>query len=93
METQTFIAVCLGILTLAHVAAAVVLVIALMQVRRAAEAVEVAAYQAQDQVARVGEATSRVSSLAGTLGSGWMKAATAALGMLLAVWSARRRPE
>ena len=93
METQTFIAVCLGVLTVAHVAAAVVLVVALLQVKRAAEAVEVAAYQAQDQVARIGEATNRVSSLAGTLGSGWVKAGTAALGMILAVWSARRRPE
>ena len=93
METQTFIAVCLGVLTLAHVTGAVVLVAALLQVRRAAQAVEVAAYKAQDQVERIGEATSRVSSLAGTLGSGWVKAGTAALGMVLAVWSARRRSE
>lgn len=89
----TFIAVCLALLTVAHVAAAVIAVMTLLQVRRAAEAVEVVAYQAQDQVARIGEATRKVEGLAGTLGSGWMKAGTAILGMALAVWTARRRTE
>lgn len=86
----TFIAVCLGLLTAAHVVGAVFLVIALLQVRRAAEAVEVVAYQAQDQVARLGELTRKVEGVAGTLGSGWMKVGTAALGMAAAVWGARR---
>lgn len=89
----TFIAVCLALLTVAHVAAAVIAVMTLLQVRRAAEAVEVVAYQAQDQVARIGEATRKVEGLAGTLGSGWVKAGTAILGMALAVWTARRRTE
>ena len=84
------IAVCLVLLTIAHVAAAVVAVVTLLQVRRAAEAVEVTAYQAQDQVARIGEATRKVEGLAGVLGSGWMKAGTAILGMALALWTARR---
>lgn len=86
----TFIAICLGLLTAAHIAGAIALIVALCKVQRAAEAVEVAAYQAQDQVARVGEATRRVTGLADMLGSGWMKATTAALGVVLALWSARR---
>lgn len=87
------ITVCLVLLTIAHVAAAVVAITVLLQVRRAAEAVEVVAYQAQDQVSRIGEATRRVEGLAGTLGSGWFKAGTAILGMALALWTARRRHE
>lgn len=86
----TFIAVCLGLLTVAHVTAAVVLIVALLQVRRAAEAAEVVAYQAQDQVARIGEATRKVEGLAGALGSGWVKVGTGVLGVLFALWSARR---
>ncbi|MBI2362555.1 MAG: hypothetical protein HYV15_04150 [Elusimicrobia bacterium] len=87
----TFIAVCLGLLTVAHIAAAVVLIVTLLQVRRAAEAAEVVAYQAQDQVGRFAEAARKVEGLAGTLGSGWVKAGTAALGVLIAFWTARRR--
>lgn len=87
----TFIAVCLGLLTAAHIAAAVVLIMTLMQVRRAAEAAEVVAYQAQDQVGRFAEAARKAESLAGALGSGWTKLGTAALGIIFALWSARRR--
>ena len=87
---DTFIAVCLGLLTVAHIAGAVFLIVTLLQVRRAADAIEVAAYQAQDQVARVGEATRKVTGMADMLGSGWMKAGTAALGVIFAPWSARR---
>lgn len=89
----SIIAVCLVLLTIAHVAAAVVAVVVLLQVRRAADAVEVVAYQAQDQVSRIGEATRKVEGLAGTLGSGWVKAGTAILGMALAIWTARRRSD
>lgn len=89
----TIIAVCLALLTVAHVAAAIVAVVVLLQVRRAAEAVEVVAYQAQDQVSRIGEATRKVEGIAGTLGSGWVKAGTAILGMVLAIWTARRRQD
>ena len=87
------ITVCLVLLTIAHVAAAIVGILALLKVRRAAEAVEVVAYQAQDQVSRIGEATRKVEGLAGTLGSGWVKAGTAILGMALAIWTARRRQD
>lgn len=89
----TIITICLVLLTLAHVTAAVILVQALLQVRRAAQAVEVTAYQAQDQVSRIGEAARRVEGLAGVLGSGWVKAGTALLGMALALWTARRRSD
>lgn len=87
----TFIAVCLGLLTAAHIAAAVVLINTLMQVRRAAEAAEVVAYQAQDQVGRFADAARKAENLAGVLGSGWAKIGTAALGVILALWGARRR--
>jgi hypothetical protein len=90
---DTIIAVCLVLLTIAHVSAAVVAVVVLLQVRRAAEAVEVVAYQAQDQVSRIGEATRKVEGIAGALGSGWVKAGTAILGMALALWTARRRQD
>lgn len=86
----TLIAVFLGLLTAAHLAAAVFLILAALQLRRTAEAVEVVAYQAQDQVARFGEAARKVEGLTGLLGSGWMKAATAALGVAAALWSAKR---
>ncbi|MDE2293172.1 MAG: hypothetical protein KGL53_13910 [Elusimicrobia bacterium] len=89
----TFIAVCLAVLTLAHLAAAVFIVIAVVDLRRAARAVEVAAYEAQEQVGRIGDATRRVGGIAEMLSSGWVKAGTALLGAALALWTARRRAE
>lgn len=75
-----YFAVCVGILTLTHLIALVVLLMTLAQVRRSAEAVEVLAYQAQDQVEKISDAAARICDFAGSVRSGWIKLMTIAIG-------------
>jgi len=60
---ETFIAVCLGILVVETSILLVVLVLALLQIKKTAQAVEVLSYRVDAQVAAIGEG----------LRSGWMK--------------------
>jgi len=80
MTIQTYYAVCLGILTLTHLAGLVFIIFTLAQMRRSAEAVEVLAYQAQDQVEKINEATSGINNFVGSVQSGWIKIMTVLLG-------------
>lgn len=86
----TFIAVCLAILTVTHVAALVFLAVALHQVKRGAEAVEVLAYKAREQVETVGSATQRLHDFAGSLRSPWVRTLMLGLSAAFGVWSWRR---
>jgi len=86
-----FIAVCLGIITLVLLAWMTFVVVVLLQVRRAAMAVEAAAYSAGEQVGRLREATDKVCGLAGLAGSGWVKALALGLGAAAAYWARRRQ--
>ena len=88
---ETYYAVCAGILTLTHLIGVVILIVTLIQVRRAAESVEVLAYRAQDQVSKVEDATDKLRTFAGTLRVGWVQTLAAALGVAGSVWS-RRKP-
>ena len=85
--------VCLVILAATHLTALIFFAALLLQLRRSAQAVEVLAYRAQEQVERVGEATSKVKDLAGSLGSGWIRAAMIALSAAMAYWARGRRGE
>lgn len=76
----SYFAICIGILTVTHVIGLVFVIYTLAQMRRSAEAVEVLAYQAQDQVEKINEATTQINSFAGSVRSGWMKIATIGLG-------------
>ncbi|MFH1726769.1 MAG: hypothetical protein ABII00_19340 [Elusimicrobiota bacterium] len=80
------IAVCLGILTLTHLVALVLLLYTMIQVHRSARAVEVLAYEAHDQVERFNTATKKLSDFAGTVRSGWMRVLTLGLGAVVALW-------
>ncbi|MFH2202350.1 MAG: hypothetical protein ABIJ96_04505 [Elusimicrobiota bacterium] len=75
-----YFAVCLGILTLTHVLGLVFIIYTLSQMRRSSEAIEVLAYQAQEQVERLSEATSRINDFAGNVRSGWIKVMTVGIG-------------
>ena len=80
MTIQTYVAVCLGILTLIHLAGLIFIIYTLLQMRRSAEAVEVLAYQAQDQVEKINEATSGINKFVGSVQSGWIKILTVLIG-------------
>jgi len=77
---EIYFAVCIGILTLTHLIGLVIVIYTFAQMRRSAEAVEVLAYQAQDQVEKINEATGAISDFAGSVRSGWMKILTVAVG-------------
>jgi hypothetical protein len=82
----TFMAVCIGILTLTHLCGLVLLVATLIQLRRSAQAFEVLAYQAQDEMEKMSTATKRAADFAGLLSSGWLRAGMLGLGTLFALW-------
>jgi len=87
----TFTAVCIGILTLTHLCGLVLLVATLIQLRRSAQAFEVLAYQAQDEMEKMGTATRRVADFASILNSHWIKAGVLGLGTLFAIWPGREK--
>ncbi len=80
MTIQTYFAICISILTLTHLAGLIFIIYTLLQMRRSAEAVEVLAYQAQDQVEKINEATSGINNFVGSVQSGWIKIMTVLLG-------------
>jgi hypothetical protein len=88
---ETFIAACLGLLTLIHLIALVMLIAVLLQLRRSALAVETLALDAQTQVAKLGTAADRVREFASGLRSGWLGAFLAGLGALFATRHTRPR--
>lgn len=86
----TLIAICLVVLTLTHLAGLVLVIVALVQMKRSAEAVEVLAYQAQDQISKFGDTADRVRDFAGAMSSVWLKVLGAALTALGYAWTQRR---
>jgi hypothetical protein len=87
---MAFIAVCLGVITLAVLALLGFALYVFWQVRRAAAAVEALAYTARDQFGRLRGATDRLSEFAGLASSGWAKALAIGLGTAAAFWMRRR---
>jgi len=86
---MTFIAVCIGILTLVHVAAFCLLIVALSNLNRASQAVESLAYRAQDQLSNVEGAVQKVRDFAQWT-SGWPKILSVLFGAGAAAWSRRK---
>ena len=89
----TFIAICVGVLTVVHLIALIIWAVTAVQMRRAAQAVEVLAYRAQDQLVRLGTTTESVRDFAASLRSVWLRAFTAALEAITAIWSRRKDAE
>jgi hypothetical protein len=87
---DTLIGVCLVTLTLTHLAALVFLAVALLQVKRSAEAAEALAYRAREQVETVGCATRRLQDFAGSLSSNWVRTMILGLSAVFGLWSWRR---
>lgn len=84
------IAIFAGILATVHVLGLVFVIFALLQIRRSAQAVEVLAYQAQEELARIKDTSESVRDFAGALGSGWMKLLTMGAGALAAYFAGSR---
>ena len=82
----TLIAVCVVLLTLIHLAGLVLLIYTLVQLQRSAQAVEVLAYSAQEQVTRLHDTAKRVHDFAGTVRSGWARLLTVALSAAVTMW-------
>lgn len=78
---MTFVAVCLGLITLELGILIVGLLVAILRVRQAAQAVEVLAYRVEEQVLTFGNG----------MRSGWFKALQAGASLVGGLWTARRR--
>lgn len=83
---ESFIAVCLAILTLTHLTAFVLVGIAVWQIRRTAQAMEVLTYEAREEVVRLREATERVGHLAGSLDGRWVRRLTLGASAAAFLW-------
>jgi len=75
---MTFIAVCVGLITLEFGIVAAFLIVTLFKLQRTARAVEILAYRLEDQV----------SSIGSTLKSGWWQTVLSFVG---GWWTARKR--
>lgn len=87
----TYTNVVLTLLTLGVWAALVGLAFTLIQIRRAARAVEVLAYKVDDSVSRVRTASIKFGSFADSVRSGWMKALEMTLAAFMSMRSDPRR--
>ncbi len=85
----TFIAVCVGVLTIVHLAALAVLFQSLVDFRRASQAVESLAYVAREYVAQAQSATQKIHNFANWTGSGWQKILPVIISASVAAWSRR----
>lgn len=86
---STFAGVCLGLITLGLWVGLGFLACALLQVRRAALAVEALAYDLGESVARVRSATGKLCDFATGVRSGWLRTLEAAAGAAAALWPKR----
>lgn len=87
---MTFIAVCLGILTVVHLAVLCLLFVVLLNVRRASQAVETLAYRLHEKLSRVEGAAQKLGDFASWTRSGWSKFLAVALGTAAGAWVRRR---
>lgn len=78
---MTFIAVCIGLITLELGVVVVFLVVTLLKINRTAQAVEVLAYRIDHEVSEFGS----------TMRSGWMRTASTIANLAGTWWSGRRR--
>jgi len=88
---QLVIASCLILITIALWCGVVAVIVAALQVRRAAQAVEVKVYEVGDQIDRLRDAASAAGNLAGMLRSPWIKGLGLALGAVTTYYSVRSR--
>lgn len=80
---QTFIAVCLGLLTLEAAIALAFFIAMTIAIRQAVRAFEMLAYRMDEEVEHVGA----------TMRSGWMRTLQAAAGVVSSFWFGRHRDD
>jgi hypothetical protein len=77
---QTFMAVCMGLITLELGIIVVAILMVALRVRDTAQAVEVAAYRVETEVEGIGS----------TLRAGWLKTLGATASIVAGLWTGRR---
>lgn len=82
---------CLLLITIALWGGMIALILAAIQVRRAAMAVEVKVYEVGDQFDRLRDVTAAAGSFAGLLRSPWLKGLGLALGAATTYYTVRSR--
>lgn len=90
MEPTLFLNISVGLIALGVWVGVGFLIYALLQVRRAAAAVEVLAYDLGDSVSNVRRATEGLVRVSDFVRSGWMRAFESAFGAAASLWTGRR---
>lgn len=88
---ELIIGCCLILITIALWGGMIALILAAIQVRRTAQAVEVKVYEVGDHLDRVRDLTASFGSIAGILRSPWMKGLGLALGAATTYYTVRSR--
>lgn len=83
---NTFIAVCVGILTVLHIVLTAVVVVVLLQVRKAAVAVENLAVAAKGPVATLGSVADKIHDVV-SLMTGWYRAVWMGIMKAVELWA------
>ena len=89
----TWIGICLGVLAVVHTVALVFWIVTLIQMRRAAQAVEALSYRVSNQVQQVGLATEKALNFADAFPSKWLKTLTTGLSFAASLFPAQPDPE
>lgn len=92
LVASTVLAVCAALIALGLWVGLAFLAYTLIQVRRAAMAVEALAYTLEDSASNLRNVSLLLSRLTDTARSGWLRTARTAVGALAALWPGRGRP-
>jgi PPE-repeat protein len=84
---STFALVCLGLITLGLWLGLAALFVALLQLRRALEAVEVLVYRLTQSVEKMQTVGAQINAFAGNMRSGWVRAFELALAAVQTLWT------
>ena len=90
---STFLTACVALITLGIWVGIGFHIYTLIQVRRAALAVEMLSYELGDGLERMQDASGKLFDFATNVRSGWMRAFEVMMGAAAALWTERRRSE
>lgn len=90
---STFALVCLGLITLGLWVGLAALFVALFQLRRTLQAVEVLTYRLTESAEKLQNVSAHISSFADHVRSGWLKALELAIAAAQTFWTRRSEPE
>lgn len=91
MDDIPFLKVCLALMTLGVWIGLAFLIFTLLQLRHAAQAVEVVIYQLDDNLAQIREASHKLGDFASAVRSKWMRLLEAGIGAAAALWPERKQ--